>query len=410
MSARICVITAGHPSTCPRMVKVADALHDAGHQVRFVSARFVPWAVETDRSLRNRRAYRFVEVSFEREHLAYWLSGLRQKVARRLARTALPLPSRAVVWAHARYHSELLAAALAEPADLYYGGTSGGLAAAAFAAQSTASRYALDLEDYHEGEQPDDGAGKLINALAGRVVGQLIHGASLVTAASDAISDAYGARYGARPLTIHNTFPLPAKTPSLTPSAGPGLVLGWFSQTIGRGRGLELAIRAMGRAGLPGRLELRGRPMEGYLAELSRLRDEVAPTLDIATFAPVAPDDLIDTCAGWDLGLALESGTNENHRLLLSNKALTYVLAGVPVALTDTPGQRAFADDLGAAAVRVNPGDIAALADGLVRLSADREQLGRARAAAWQAAARRWHWEHANDRGALLAGVERALS
>ena len=36
MSARICVVTAGHLSTSPRMLKAADALHAAGYHVRVV--------------------------------------------------------------------------------------------------------------------------------------------------------------------------------------------------------------------------------------------------------------------------------------------------------------------------------------------------------------------------------------
>ena len=46
---RICVITSGHLATCPRMVKAADALAEAGHAVRIVSAQFLDWAAEADR-------------------------------------------------------------------------------------------------------------------------------------------------------------------------------------------------------------------------------------------------------------------------------------------------------------------------------------------------------------------------
>ena len=45
-----------------------------------------------------------------------------------------------------------LQAASAEPADLIYGGTTGGLAAPAVAARRCGARYALDLEDFHSGE------------------------------------------------------------------------------------------------------------------------------------------------------------------------------------------------------------------------------------------------------------------
>src|SRR5208283_374773 len=46
---RICVITSGHLATCPRMVKAADALAEAGHTVRIVSTQFLDWAADADR-------------------------------------------------------------------------------------------------------------------------------------------------------------------------------------------------------------------------------------------------------------------------------------------------------------------------------------------------------------------------
>ncbi len=49
MKRRVCVVTAGHMSTCPRMLKAADALYGAGFDVRVVSASHTPWAVEADK-------------------------------------------------------------------------------------------------------------------------------------------------------------------------------------------------------------------------------------------------------------------------------------------------------------------------------------------------------------------------
>jgi hypothetical protein len=51
---RICVITSGHLATCPRMVRAADALAEAGHTVRIVSTQFLDWAAEADREIRGR--------------------------------------------------------------------------------------------------------------------------------------------------------------------------------------------------------------------------------------------------------------------------------------------------------------------------------------------------------------------
>jgi transketolase len=55
LMARICIVTAGHLSTCPRMLKAADALAEAGYRVRVVSVRHTQWATEADRDVRRRR-------------------------------------------------------------------------------------------------------------------------------------------------------------------------------------------------------------------------------------------------------------------------------------------------------------------------------------------------------------------
>ncbi len=51
------VVTSGHLSTCPRMLKSADALVDAGYQVRVIATRHEPWATDTDRDVASRRTW-----------------------------------------------------------------------------------------------------------------------------------------------------------------------------------------------------------------------------------------------------------------------------------------------------------------------------------------------------------------
>ena len=98
-----------------------------------------------------------------------------------------------------------------------------------------------------------------------------------------------------------------------------------------------------------------------------------------------------------------------NRLLCLSNKVLTYPLAGLASALTDTPGQRPVAEDLGTGALLLPIGDVDAFAAGLARWGRDPDALAEAKAASWQAATRRWHWEHPQERGALLGAVRGAL-
>ena len=118
---------------------------------------------------------------------------------------------------------------------------------------------------------------------------------------------------------------------------------------------------------------------------------------------------MVDLCRDYDVGLATEPGSSLNNRAALSNKVLTYVLAGLAVVCTDTPGQRPLGQDLGEGALLYAPGDLDALARGLRSWTEDKALLVRAKKAAWEAAKLRWHWDHPLERGALLDAVARAL-
>src|SRR5262245_3458817 len=92
MKARVCVVTAGHLSTCPRMLKAADALHTAGYQVRVVSTRHVSWAWQTDLCVRNRRPWAWQVVDYDRgsARRKQLSSGVRFRGAQAVARAAGP--------------------------------------------------------------------------------------------------------------------------------------------------------------------------------------------------------------------------------------------------------------------------------------------------------------------------------
>lgn len=413
MKARICVVTAGHLATCPRMLKAADAFAAAGYAVRVVSTRHVAWATVADAELKSHRPWEWCVVGYDRrrDRGTYLRTGMRLRSAQLLARVAgaRRCPLGLATRAYSRVHVELVRAALAQPADLFYGGTTGALAAVAAAGRRARVRYALDLEDFHSAEQDDSAAARLAHGLAQRIERDILREAAFLTAGSTAIADAYANTYGVRPIPVHNTFALPSRLPEWAPADRQGLRLCWFSQTIGPRRGLEDAVHAMGRTGLSGALHLRGRSQPGYLEDLQALAARVAPRLVLTAHDPCTPDVLIDRCRAYDVGLAVEPGFSANNRLALSNKAFTYILAGLAVVFTDTPGQRPLADDLGAGAWLYQPGDVAALARGLERWARDPQLLAQAKTAAWDAARRRWHWEHPAERGALLAAVRRVV-
>src|SRR6476660_5876459 len=117
MNLRICLVTAASLSTAPRMLKVADALADAGHHVHLISTRHVEWANRTDAEVRKTRSWDWTVVDYDRKSapVTYWRSGVRYHSARMLANAIGPshcllsLAARA----YSRVHTELVQAAVA---------------------------------------------------------------------------------------------------------------------------------------------------------------------------------------------------------------------------------------------------------------------------------------------------------
>lgn len=396
------------------MLKAADALAEAGYDVRVVSARYMDWAWEADQDLRRTRSWTWTVVNYDRRHATskYFQSGIRFRSAQMLAKAFGPAgcPFGLAAKAYGRAHNELLQAILQESSDLIYGGTSGALAATALAARKAGVPYALDLEDYHSAEHRDNPEGRRSNRLAERIERRVLPGAVFLTAAGAAMATAYADKYGLCAVPVNNTHPLPYDKPDLSPSSTPGLRLYWFGQTIGPDKGLDTLIKAVGLARIPAQLHLRGRASSGALADLRKLAGSCAPILDIVHHEPVSPDLVISTCKDYDVGFAsFDPSSSYNCQIAAPNKPCTYILSGLAVIMSDTPGQRPLGSDLGYGAIMHRLGDAETLAAGLQRWSDDKSLLANAKSAAWEAAKRRWHWEHPEERGALLGAVARVF-
>jgi glycosyltransferase involved in cell wall biosynthesis len=407
---RVTIVTAGHISACPRMLKAADALACAGYRVRLVSVNHTSWMTKTDAAVRATRRWSSSIVDYDAVtgSALRRKSGARFKVMQALARAIGParVPLGVAVRAYSRVHDELVREVTAGPADIIYGGSTGALAAVEESARALGVPYAIDFEDFHSGEHGGPGS-ELPNALAARVERHVIPAARFVTAGSPMIAETYAGRYGVRPLPIHNTFS--ALPNSEAGSADGSLRLYWFSQTLGPRRGIEDVIRAAGEARLDVELHLRARSIPEYLESIRRLHAGVAPQMKLVLHDPAAPDEMVRLAQPYDLGLACEEPDTLNRRLCLANKIFTYLAAGIPMLLSRTPAQARLEPALGDAAFGYEHGDVSGLARILRRLADDAALRRRSREAARDAAARRWHWEHADDRGALLEAVGAAF-
>ena len=398
MGGAICIVSPGNLASNPRVLKEADALHEAGHTVTAVVCDYTEALRPFDDEIAGRVAWKVVRVARP--------AGERQvgQAARGLARLATGLGMRAPVAVAASAYggpvSALRRAASEVPADLYIAHYVAGLAAAAAVARRRGAMLGFDAEDYHAGEgTPFD------TSMVRTIEGALLPACRHVTAAAPLIAKAYAAQCRVEPATVLNVFPLAMAPIEPRAAFAPDTLKAyWFSQTIGLDRGLQSFIQAMARTRTRVTLDVRGGNRWGHGERLVALARELGIG-DRVNLLPMArPEEMVKLAASYDIGLSLETDVSENRLFCLTNKIFTYLLAGVPVLLSDTPAQRALAPDLGDAAAVVSLGDPDGIAAALDKLAAG---LPQGRAEAQRLGRERYNWEI--EQGALLRSVAKAF-
>ncbi len=399
--ARVCLVTTSTPSANPRLVKEADALAAAGHNVHVVGAHWVDWATEADAALVAGRPWTLSVVDWRRGSRPglWWSSRLRQHAARRIC--AVLGPRRGIVdRALTRIAPELAREVERHPADLFIAHNLGALPIAIDAARQRNVPVGFDAEDFHSGQLSPERE-PLMHTITESIERRCLPACDYVTAAAPLIADAYASLcHIATPAVILNVFPRRFR-PATVDASRSGhaerdrLRLYWFSQTIGPDRGLEDAVAAIGLLGDPRvELHLRGRWQDGYERRLRQhaaaagVRDE-----RLVAHATADPDSMVALAADMDIGLALEPPASHNNDILWSNKAFTYLLGGIPVVLSRTAGQTALASLFGDAAVTYSPGNAAELAAALERWTRNPAALTAARDLAWRLGEERYNWE-----------------
>lgn len=406
MNPAICIVSPGNLASNPRLLKEADALHEAGYAITAVVCDYTESLRPYDDEIAARVPWKIIRVARPAgEGQIRMVAGT---VARTMAAAGIRVPVDLAARAYGGPVAALRRAASEVPASLYIAHYVPGLAAAAVAARRRGAMLGFDAEDFHSGEgtgeTPDAFRMSMVREIEGALLPSCVH----ATAASPLIAAAYAAHYGLSPVTVLNVFPL-----AMAP-AEPGRVRDgetfkayWFSQTIGLDRGLQSFIRAMARTKARITLDVRGSNRWRHGDRLLELARElgIADAIRLLPMAP--PGDMVTLAASYDIGLSLETDVSENRGFCLTNKIFTYLLAGVPVLLSDTPAQRALLPDLGAAGRLValaNPDDMAAALDDLAGSPTAQAE---AAASAWRLGRVRYNWDV--EKEMLLASVARAF-
>ena len=405
---RICLVSPNHVSRNPRLVKEANALAKAGHDVHVIAGHFFPAMDENDRTILRSAPWKFQLVDLRKSFPALGFKIFR-KGLRALGSNVVSRSLTASGIAHHAGVPLLAAAASAHDCDLYIGHCIAGLAAVHLASQRTGTPFSFDAEDYHDAETEFSIEDPVESYVISRIQRDALSKCQHVTAASPLIADAIAERYGIpRPTPILNVFPLSeGPDAQVLRSIGGTRKIYWFSQTIGPDRGLENFLAVLAAMQTPCELHLRGIEAKGFREILYQRAQTFGFKGDIV-FLPTAPaDQMALLAATCDLGLSLELSVPANRDICLSNKAFTYLLAGIPIAMTATTAQRQLAEQLGPAALLMDLADPTASARMLDEFFDDPDRVDHSRKAAWSLAQLTYNWDFESRK--FLSAVELAL-
>ncbi len=407
--ATITLITPSALGSNPRVVKEAEALVRRGHRVHVQSTRSLEIVDRRDDAVLRHANY--TSARLDLRALPSWRLRRLLQIGARYGFAALKLDALAP-WALSPL-GPLLKRELwqSSPADLYIAHYIEALPAAAALAARYGAAYAFDAEDFHVGEQVDGPGVELQRQIKRAIEGRYLPGALYVTAAAPLIAQAYVDTYAIPlPTVILNSFPR-ANAPSAPTNAGsarPGPSLYWFSQTIGFGRGLKTAIRAIAEARSQPHLYLRGAPAKGFDDELKAVAEELGVGDRLHFLEPALPDDLERLGAEFDLGYSGEQGVETNRQYTLGNKIFSYLLGGVPCLASGTVAHLQLASQLGDAMATFPIADASALATLIDSYLLTPKRLAKARQDAWQLGQTRFNWDLEAER--LVALVEERLA
>jgi glycosyltransferase involved in cell wall biosynthesis len=407
--ARITLIGPNQLASNPRLVRNADALVAAGHDVTVVYpdhlARFRAHDAALIASARWRvRPVDFCTTPRARLHARY--ARVRRRAA--AARGAQALSNFRLERAYGYFGPELAAAATATRPELLLAQQQMTVIPAARSAAAVGARFAVDIEDLIAdcADEPVD----LVQQIERRFFSGAAFLATMSEAAADRIAEIHSP--ARRPIVLHNCMSL-AERVGLSPpevrSATDPIRLYWFGQTIGAHACAEAILQALPHLGRSARLTMRGaNPLPHYVAKLYELAASLGlrDALHIEPGAP--PADMVRLAGKHDICFGTQPGRQLFHQLAIGNKVFTGMMAGCATALTDTLAHRKLVAARGGWAFMIGDNDPVLLASELNRLILDPARLAAQRRCAWDLAAATFNWE--SESLGLISAVSSALN
>ena len=389
---KVVLISSGQPSVNPRLVKEANALSSVGYEVLVVYSFWTNWAWEMDQKLFASVSWKPILAGGSPYHnkLVYFLTRLRFKFVTLIA-NKLTLNFGVAEMAKGRASVELLQKAKSIKADFYIAHNLAALPVAVKAANYYKVKCGFDAEDFHR-QEVSDSPFDFNYRISSFLEDKYLRHCNYITAASPLIAHAYKEVYSnLNPLVINNVFELKhIQKSTIRPDSQ--LKLFWFSQTIGKNRGLEDVIGALNI-------------LENDAIELHFLGNCNSVSINhfnsLVTYEkaqiffhkPISSEEVFHFSSQFDIGLALEPGFCYNNKIALSNKLFSYLISGLTLIVSDTKAQKSFIEKNEGAGFVYQIGNAVELADKIDYLFQNRNILKDCKLKATQLAIDKYNWE-----------------
>jgi hypothetical protein len=338
----VLLLTSTNLTANPRLQKELQLLVELGAFVQVVAFHLSAWTDKYDEAVSGQYSpdrVRFHYLQTNRQHLFRWLF---YSIGEWVGRLLLPfLPSSMICAAAAISKRSLQLLNWNIPAgfkpDLVIAHNPAAFYPAYFFARKWSASFALDVEDYHPGEN----IASSVKVASARLMDKLLDKAAYVSYASPLIREhslKHTKRKSENHLVVNNVFPQ-TEFRKLTKESSPTskLKLVWFSQHVDYGRGIERILPILDRYSDSFQLTLIGscRPIFR--------KQEVEKRNYIVCKEPLSQAELHAELGLHDIGLALEDPMDDlNRDICLTNKIWAYFQSGLFILATDTLAQRSF--------------------------------------------------------------------
>ncbi|NII24083.1 glycosyltransferase family 4 protein [Pseudoflavitalea sp. X16] len=339
----ILFITSTNLASNPRCRKEIEVAQQLGYAVTVYAFDMANWTREMEKQIRQTlNGIKYYSLQTSRKPFFPWLmNSLLGAGAKILYRMGWHSTLISAVATDKRTFTLLRAMQKERPSfDLIIAHNPGAFYPAWWFSRKTGVPFAIDVEDFHPGENNDP----LIRRAVTGLMKVILPEASYISFASPMIYDATLSLFNElnlkNTIKINNVFP--AKEFALynqpDKASDEKMNLVWFSQHISFNRGLDGILPLLGH--FTGRLQL---TLIGNLDP--EFYEKVLRKYEFVEVKPPTSQELLNSTLGkYDIGLALEiNGVDENRKICLTNKIWAYLQAGLYILASDTPAQKQFA-------------------------------------------------------------------